>query len=76
MTLTHRNRIKMLLRQVFWQLDDCSDRELTPRLIRQFLIANVPHQLLEPFAISVIGGDWWYRVERLTWMIIESKKRT
>ena len=75
MVSQHKNRIKVLLRQVFWQLDDCSDRELTPRLIRQFLIANVPRKMLEPFAISVIGGDWWDRVEKLLWMIIESKKR-
>ncbi|MFM6201805.1 MAG: hypothetical protein ACKPE1_22165 [Dolichospermum sp.] len=74
MTSQHKNRVKTLLRQVFWQLDDCSDRELTPALIRQFLGDNVPHTLLEPFAINVTGGDWWERIERLVWMFIESKK--
>ena len=68
----HKNRVKVLLRQTFWQLDDCS--ELTPVLIRQFLAKNVPHTLLEPFAINVTGGDWWERVERLVWMFIEAKK--
>jgi hypothetical protein len=74
MVSQHKNRVKILLRQTFWQLDDCSDRELTPTLIRQFLINNVPQKMLEPFAINVTGGDWWNRIERLTWMIIESKK--
>ena len=74
MTLTHKNRIKVLLRKTFWQLDDCSDRELTPILIRQFLVENVPHTLLEAFAINVTGGDWWERVEQLVKMFIEAKK--
>ena len=74
MTNTHKNRVKILLRQVFWQLDDCSDRELTPILIRQFLANNVPHTLLEPFAINITGGDWWERIEKLVWMFIEAKK--
>jgi hypothetical protein len=69
-----KNRIKVLIRQTFWQLDDCSDRELTPILIRQFLANNVPHTLLEPFAINVTGGDWWERVEQLVKMFIEAKR--
>jgi hypothetical protein len=72
--IQHKNRIKLLLRQTFWQLADCSDRELTPRLVRQFLANNVPHSLLEPFALNITGADWWERIERLVWMIIESKK--
>lgn len=74
MTAQHKNRIKMLLRQVFWQLDDYSDRDMTPELIRHCLITNVPPKMLEPFAINITGGDWWERIERLTWMIVESKK--
>ena len=74
MSSTHKNRVKILLRQTFWQLDDYSDGELTPILIRQFLINNVSHTLLEPFAINVAGGDWWERIEQLTWMLIEAKK--
>ena len=74
MALTHKNRIKVLLRQVFWQLEDYSDRELTPALIRQFLAKNVPATLLEPFTINVTGGDWWERIEQLVWMFIEAKK--
>ena len=70
----HKNRVKALLRQVFWQLEDYSDRELEPELIRQFLIKNVPHALLEPFAINVTGNGWWQRIEELTWMLIEAKK--
>ena len=74
MSSTHKNRVKVLLRQTFWQLDDCSDRELTPILIRQFLANNVPHTLLEPFAINVTGGDWWERIEQLVKMFIEAKR--
>lgn len=74
MTSQHKNRVKVLLRQVFWQLDDYSDRELTPTLIRQFLINNVPHTLLEPFAINITGCDWWQRTERLVSMFIEARK--
>ena len=70
----HKNRVKILLRQVFWQLEDYSDRELTPTLIRQFLANNVPHTLLEPFAINITGGDWWERIEHLVRMVIEAKK--
>jgi hypothetical protein len=74
MTSQHKNRVKTLLRQVFWQLDDLSDRDMTPALIRQFLANNVPHTLLEPFAINISGSDWWERIESLVWMFIESKK--
>jgi hypothetical protein len=70
----YKNRVRALLRQTFWQLEDYSDRELEPALIRQFLANNVPHTLLEPFAINVTGGDWWERIEQLTWMLIEAKK--
>ncbi len=70
----YKNRVRALLRQAFWQLEDYSDRELEPELIRQFLIKNVPHTLLEPFAINITGGDWWQRIEELTWMLIEAKK--
>ena len=45
-----------------------------PILIRQFLANNVPHTLLEPFAINITGGDWWERIEKLVWMFIEAKK--
>ena len=74
MTSQHKNRIKVLLRQTFWQLDDCSDRELTPQMVRQFLANNVPPTLLEPFAINVTGGDWWERIEQLVRMFIEAKR--
>jgi hypothetical protein len=74
MIAQRKNRIKMLLRQVFWQLDDCSDREMTPDLIRQFLANSIPPKLLEPFALNVTGADWWERIERLVWMVIEARK--
>ncbi|MTJ10548.1 hypothetical protein [Anabaena sp. UHCC 0204] len=65
MTHTERNRIKQLLKNTFWQFEDESDFDITPKLVRQFAVNNLHPDVIEATAINLSGRGFWTRVEKL-----------
>ncbi|MBE9233767.1 hypothetical protein IQ231_19360 [Cuspidothrix issatschenkoi LEGE 03284] len=65
MTHTERNRIKQLLKNTFWQFEDESDFDITPKLVRQFAQSQLHPDVIEATAINLSGRGFWTRVEKL-----------
>ena len=65
MTHTERNRIKQLLKNTFWQFEDESDCDITPKLVRQFAQSHLHPDVIEATAINLSGRGFWTRVEKL-----------
>lgn len=44
--------IKQLLRDTFWQLGSMEDGEITPKLLRDFLHANIAKSVVREFSLA------------------------
>ena len=58
--------IKQLLRDTFWQLDSMEDGEITPKLLRDFLRANIAKLVVREFSLAECDRtNFWQTVEKM-----------
>ncbi|MEA5579706.1 hypothetical protein [Anabaena sp. UHCC 0451] len=69
MTHTERKQIKQLLKDTFWQFSTEDPQNITPKLIRYWASKNLHPEIIEATAINYIGSDFWYRVEKLCYLM-------
>ncbi|WP_016948720.1 hypothetical protein [Anabaena sp. PCC 7108] len=74
MTRTEVARIKALLRNTFWQFEDESDFDITPKLVRQFAQSQLHPDVIEATAINISGRGFWLRVEKLCNLTIHARQ--
>lgn len=75
----HKQTTLTLLKQVYWQFEDLTERQITPALIRSFFNfsnTGLNDAELSEFCLNIADGryvSFWVRVEAVLWYVVNKK---